>query len=273
MKRKKEQQEQEEQALYYMQQRNQNKYPLSQEKEIPKEREIIDQKDIPEQYQNIPHSQNQYDNEYSNKEQTYDKVRPNENNINSDIPPEYQDLYKNEKFPSNRMQQPPLDEIPPEYRELYLREQMREKEEKEEKVEKEEKEEKVEIKEEDDNENNNNNEDNQDNNDSDKEEERKMTKTLKKKGKRKKKEKKSSFDNNEKILIYEPNDNEINNVKNKKEITMEVKNKEITKPSYTLRGAKKTLLSNNLTDENNLKDEIRITNKEKEMIDIIIIKK
>ena len=128
MKRKKEQQEQEEQALYYMQQQNQNKYPLSQEKEMPKEREIINQKDIPEQYQNIPQSQNQYDNEYSNKEQTYDKIRPNENNINSDIPPEYQDLYKNERFPSNRMQQPPLDEIPPEYREIYLREQMRENE-------------------------------------------------------------------------------------------------------------------------------------------------
>ena len=41
MKRKKEQEEQEEQALYYMQQQNKNKYPLSQEKELPKDREII----------------------------------------------------------------------------------------------------------------------------------------------------------------------------------------------------------------------------------------
>jgi len=116
-----------------------------------------------------------------------------------------------------------------------------------------------------DNNSNNNNED-KDNDDSDKDEERKMAKTLKKKKKRKKKEKKS-FDNNEKILIYEPNDNEINNENNKKEI-MVVKNQAIANPSYTLRAAKKTLLSNNLTEENNLKDEIRITKKEEEIIDI-----
>jgi len=124
MKRKKEQQEQEEQALYYMQQQNQNKYPLSQEKEIPKEREIINQNNYPEQYQNIPQPQSQYNIEYINKEQTYDKMRPNENNI----PQDYQDLYKNERFSPNQMRQPSLEEIPPEYREIYLREQMRENE-------------------------------------------------------------------------------------------------------------------------------------------------
>ena len=70
MKRKKEQQEQEEQALYYMQQQIQNKCPLSQEKELIKNREIANknQNDIPEQYKNIPRPQNQYDNEYINKE-------------------------------------------------------------------------------------------------------------------------------------------------------------------------------------------------------------
>ena len=68
MKRKKEQQEQEEQALYYMRQQNQNKYPSSQEKEIPKEREIINQNDIPEKYKNIRQTQNQYVNEYIKEE-------------------------------------------------------------------------------------------------------------------------------------------------------------------------------------------------------------
>ena len=125
MKRKKEQQEQEEQTLYYMKQQNQPKYPSSQEKEIPKEREIINQNDIPEQYQNIPQTQNHYENEYM---QTNDKMRLNEKNINNNIPQDYQDIYKNERFPPNQIQQTPLDEIPPEYREMYLREQMREKE-------------------------------------------------------------------------------------------------------------------------------------------------
>ena len=133
MKRKKEQEEQEEQALYYMQQQNKNKYPLSQEKELPKDREIINQNqnDIPEQYQNIHRPQNQYDNEYINKEQEFDKMRPNANTINNNIPPqEYQDLYKNEneRFQPNQIQPPSLEEIPPEYREMYLREQMRENE-------------------------------------------------------------------------------------------------------------------------------------------------
>ena len=130
MKRKK---EQEEQALYYMQQQNKNKYPLSQEKELPKDREIINQNqnDIPEQYQNIHRPQNQYDNEYINKEQEFDKMRPNANTINNNIPPqEYQDLYKNEneRFQPNQIQPPSLEEIPHEYREMYLREQMRENE-------------------------------------------------------------------------------------------------------------------------------------------------
>ena len=109
------------------------------------------------------------------------------------------------------------------------------------------------IKEEDDNEDNQDKDEEESNN----EEERKMAKTLKKKKKRKKKEKKLSFDNNEKVLIYEPDKNEI-----KKE-----KNQEISKPTFTLRAAKKTLLSNNITEENNLKDEIRIPKKEKEIID------
>ena len=126
MKRKKEQQEQEEQALYYMKQQNQNKYPSSQEKEMPKEKEIINQNDIPEQYQNIPQTQNQYENEYINEDQTNDKMRLNEKNINNNMPQDYQDLYKNERFPPNQIHQTPLDEIPPEYREMYLREQMRE---------------------------------------------------------------------------------------------------------------------------------------------------
>ena len=49
---------------------NKNKYPLSQEKELIKNREIANknQNDIPEQYKNIPRPQNQYDNEYINKE-------------------------------------------------------------------------------------------------------------------------------------------------------------------------------------------------------------
>ena len=128
MKRKKEQQEQEEQALYYMQQQNQNKYPLSQEKEIPKEGEILNQNNYQEQYQNIPQPESKYGNEYINKEQAYDKIRLNENNMDNNIPQDYQDLYKNERFPPNQMQQPSLEEIPPEYREMYLREQMRENE-------------------------------------------------------------------------------------------------------------------------------------------------
>ena len=74
--------------------------------------------------------------------------------------------------------------------------------------------------------------------------------SIKKKKKRKKKlkkEKKLSFDNNEKVFIYAPNAND----KNENLIEENEENK------YTLKSAKKTLLSNP-TIEDNLKEELRI---------------
>ena len=122
MKRKKEQEEQEREALYYIQQQNKNQ--LIQEKGSEREKYIMNQKDDIRQFQNNPRQQLNYNNEYNIKDDLYEKMNPNLNNMS--IPPEYKDIYHQERLqPNQTMEKIHQEEIPPEYREMNMREQMR----------------------------------------------------------------------------------------------------------------------------------------------------
>ena len=66
-------------------------------------------------------------NEYNPKEELYNQMRNNPN----EIPPEYKDIYNKERLPPNQIQQPSPEDIPPEYREMYLRQQMEKEQQKE----------------------------------------------------------------------------------------------------------------------------------------------
>ena len=123
MKRKKELEQQEQEALYYMEQQKQNQKSLMQEQERERERDISNQKENMEQYQINPQAKQKMNyhnqiNEYNPKEELYNQMRNNPN----EIPPEYKDIYNKERLPPNQIQQPSPEEIPPEYREMYMRE-------------------------------------------------------------------------------------------------------------------------------------------------------
>ena len=123
MKRKKELEQQEQEALYYMEQQKQNQKLLMQEQERERERDISNQKENMEQYQINPQAKQKMNyhnqiNEYNPKEELYNQMRNNPN----EIPPEYKDIYNKERLPPNQIQQPSPEEIPPEYREMYMRE-------------------------------------------------------------------------------------------------------------------------------------------------------